>query len=238
MNKVSHLESQPLAEGSFWIEETGVQFRVAGKAYVVPSDADRSDAGKTKAGEVVRALRAQGEEANVDWWIAEREKSWSEGISGHLRATFARPTPGTPLDRVERKPEEWTETIKPKGETVSAVQTLDEQAWLILWPGRATEGNRVCKGKLYPRRARARDGGDARAQGRAESTDGVDPKTGRRREWMGRPGGCAVSGDRSTRQGMKRLYGMSSCKQTWCQSFVIRCFHISSSQVLLRHHVI
>ncbi|KAI5453703.1 hypothetical protein NCC49_005522 [Naganishia albida] len=117
MNKISHLESQPLAEGSFWIEETGVQFRVAGKAYVVPSDADSSALGKEKAGDVVRALRAQGDEASVDWWIAEREKSWGEGISGHLRATFARPTPGTPLNRVERKPDEWTETIKPTGET-------------------------------------------------------------------------------------------------------------------------
>jgi hypothetical protein len=120
MNKVSHLQSQPLAEGSFWIEETGVQFRVAGKAYVVPSDADSSQSGREKAGDVVRSLCAQGDETNVDWWIAEREKSWSEGISGHLRATFARPKPGTPLDRVERKPAEWTETIKPKGETVSS----------------------------------------------------------------------------------------------------------------------
>jgi hypothetical protein len=33
MNKVSHLEKSPLAESSFWIDESGVQFRIAGKAY-------------------------------------------------------------------------------------------------------------------------------------------------------------------------------------------------------------
>ena len=118
MNKVNHLEKSPLAESSFWIDETGVQFRIAGKAYVVPSDADTSDSSRTAAEGVIQSMGAQGDERTVDWWIGERERNWRDGISGHLRATFARPTPGTPLDQCNVKPEDWTETIKPDGQTV------------------------------------------------------------------------------------------------------------------------
>lgn len=118
MNKVNHLEKSPLAESSFWVDETGIQFRIAGKAYVVPSDADTSDSSRTAAEAIIQSMGAQGDERTVDWWIGERERNWREGISGHLRATFARPTPGTPLDQCNVKPEDWTETIKPDGQTV------------------------------------------------------------------------------------------------------------------------
>ncbi|KAJ9091418.1 hypothetical protein QFC19_009128 [Naganishia cerealis] len=119
MAKCAHLANDPRCEASFWFEDTGVQFRIAGEAVVVPNDADASPGARETLESAIGAhrVRAVGEEGKADWWVKEREKSWSEGISGHLRATFARPTPGTPLHRVDKKPEEWTETIKPEGET-------------------------------------------------------------------------------------------------------------------------
>ncbi|KAJ9123478.1 hypothetical protein QFC24_003692 [Naganishia onofrii] len=121
MGKCTHLASDGRCEASFWMEGSGVQFRVAGEALIVPNDADVSPSAQKALESAVQkdSVRAVGEEKKADYWIGERERNWTKGISGHLRATFARPTPGTPLDKVDRKPEDWTETMKPEGETVS-----------------------------------------------------------------------------------------------------------------------
>ncbi|KAJ9094064.1 hypothetical protein QFC21_006165 [Naganishia friedmannii] len=119
MGKCTHLAADGRCEASFWMEDSGVQFRVAGEALVVPNDADVNADSQKAIEEAVQkdVVRAVGEEKKANYWVKERERNWTKGISGHLRATFARPTPGTPLDKVDRKPQEWTETMKPEGET-------------------------------------------------------------------------------------------------------------------------
>ncbi|KAJ9120267.1 hypothetical protein QFC22_003167 [Naganishia vaughanmartiniae] len=170
MGKCTHLASDGRCEASFWMEGSGVQFRVAGQALVIPNDADVNPSVQKALEEAVQkdVVRAVGKEQKADYWIGERERNWTKGISGHLRATFARPTPGTPLDQVDRKPDEWTETMKPEGETVSLVLTFiprlhgqAAQTLCLCVAGRRKTGNRERESKLYPGGDRSSHGGNA-----------------------------------------------------------------------------
>lgn len=58
----------------------------------------------------LKELGPVGDEASPEYWEKERARLWKD-VSGHLRAGFARPAPGTPLDQADRKPEEWSESI-------------------------------------------------------------------------------------------------------------------------------
>jgi len=115
MKKYDELKANPKVEVAFWMEKTGVQFRISGKAAVLPN----KEEGKGELETILKdTLEAEGEEKETSWWMKKRDEEF-EKMSGHLRATFARPTPGTPLSEVEEKPEDWPETIKPPGKDVS-----------------------------------------------------------------------------------------------------------------------
>ncbi len=115
MPKAAQLASDPTFEIAWWIENTAVQFRIQGKAYVVPNHDQVSDELK----KCVEKIAGKGDEANPEWWISERKRLWKDSMSGHLRASFARPTPGTPLKDVETKPKDWVDSIPAAGEDVS-----------------------------------------------------------------------------------------------------------------------
>lgn len=119
MQKANQLAKEPSMEFAWWIKETNIQFRVQGRAYVVPNDLETPS---DKLKECVKQMGGQGDEADAQWWIEEKNRQW-EKMSGHLRASFARPTPGTPLKEVDRKPEDWAESIPAKGENVSRIRT-------------------------------------------------------------------------------------------------------------------
>jgi pyridoxamine 5'-phosphate oxidase len=115
MKKNPELASNPKVEAAFWMEKTGVQFRIGGKAAVLPNKADD----KAETDKILNdVLGAQGEEGKSEWWLKKRDEEF-ENMSGHLRATFARPTPGTPLSQVDKKPEDWPESLKPPAKDVS-----------------------------------------------------------------------------------------------------------------------
>jgi pyridoxamine 5'-phosphate oxidase len=115
MKKYDELKANPKVEVAFWMEKTGVQFRISGKAAVLPNKEEN----KEDLEAILKdTLEAEGEEKEAGWWMKKRDEEF-EKMSGHLRATFARPTPGTPLSEVEKKPEDWPETIKPPGKDVS-----------------------------------------------------------------------------------------------------------------------
>ncbi|KAK4686513.1 hypothetical protein P7C73_g3612, partial [Tremellales sp. Uapishka_1] len=82
-------------------------FRITGKAYTL-SKAKIADA---------KALEELDVGEDAKYWEDKRMELWEGAMSGHLRASFARPTPGTPLDKVDRQPDEWTESlpVKPEG---------------------------------------------------------------------------------------------------------------------------
>lgn len=117
--KYTHLRENPECEAAFWFEDVGVQFRVSGKAYVLPSGEHEGET-ETKADEEASKILnsiATGEEGNVEFWKEKREELWKKQ-SGHLRASFARPTPGKPLKEVDHAAKECFETLPAEGNTV------------------------------------------------------------------------------------------------------------------------
>ena len=124
MKKYDELGSNPNVELAFWMEKTGVQFRISGKAAVLPNKPES----KSELEEILKSTLSvtEGEEADPEFWVKKRDEEF-EKMSGHLRATFARPKPGTPLNELPEKeqPEDWPETIKPPGKDVSVVVIAD-----------------------------------------------------------------------------------------------------------------
>lgn len=108
MKKPAHLAHDPHVELAWWMDPVAIQFRINGSAYTIPPQSDEE--GKSKAAEALKALGAQGDEANPEWWEKERMRLWKEAMSGHLRASFGRPTPGTPLDQCPPS-SEWPERL-------------------------------------------------------------------------------------------------------------------------------
>lgn len=117
MKKYQELEENPNVELAFWMEKTGVQFRISGKAAVLPNKPEEKSALEKILKET---LHTKGSEATPEYWTKKRDEEF-EKMSGHLRATFARPPPGTPLEDLKEgeKPGDWSESIKPPGEDVS-----------------------------------------------------------------------------------------------------------------------
>jgi len=105
MQKPNHLAHDPTLEIAWWIEETAVQFRLTGRGYAVPPDAE----GTKKA---IETIGVEGEEQDVKWWDNKREQVWGD-FSGHLRGSFGRPPPGRKLEDVKEKPEDWTVRLDP-----------------------------------------------------------------------------------------------------------------------------
>jgi pyridoxamine 5'-phosphate oxidase len=62
---------------------------------------------------VQSAIQAMGlggeglEEGEYTWWEEKRKELWEKAISGHLRGSFGRPTPGKPLSELDSQPEDW-----------------------------------------------------------------------------------------------------------------------------------
>jgi len=107
MQKPNHLAAHKDLEVAWWIEATNVQFRFAGQGITIPSPKVESAEAIEKK---LKELGPVGDEASPEYWEKERARLWKD-VSGHLRAGFARPAPGTPLDQADRKPEEWSESI-------------------------------------------------------------------------------------------------------------------------------
>lgn len=109
MAKPAHLASSPTVELAWWIEATAVQFRITGHAYTLPSNP--GDEGYKQAmSDALAGLKATGDEEQADFWEKERKRLWKEAMSGHLRASFGRPTPGKELKDCP-DPKEWPERL-------------------------------------------------------------------------------------------------------------------------------
>ena len=116
MQKPPQLQSHPILELAWWIEPPAVQFRITGKGYpILPDPKDC----RSISAESVQALGAKGKEADLGFWKDKRMEAWKKEMSGHLRASFARPAPGTPLSEVE-SPDTWPEKLD--AESVSLPQ--------------------------------------------------------------------------------------------------------------------
>lgn len=126
MQKPVHLAAHHGVEVAWWIDPSAIQFRFSGEAYTIPAQHDK--AGSSAVEKVLGALKlaeSGGEDASAQWWEEKRMELWEKGMSGHLRASFARPTPGKPLDEVDSKPEEWPESLPPTSDDPEEQKVID-----------------------------------------------------------------------------------------------------------------
>jgi hypothetical protein len=128
MAKPAHLAAHHTVEMAWWLSEPAIQFRITGQAYTIPSDESASDY-DSKFGDVLSGLKAKGDEAEKGFWQKERKRLWTEAMSGHLRASFGRPPPGTPLSEVP-DPSTWDESLP--AESVSLHAPNDSRVQLIV----------------------------------------------------------------------------------------------------------
>jgi pyridoxamine 5'-phosphate oxidase len=103
MQKPHHLSLDPNIEIAWWIDPTAEQFRITGKAYHIPGE-------QTTVSSAIAAMGLAGEgleEGEVQYWENKRKELWEKAMSGHLRGSFGRPTPGKKLSEIDSKPEDW-----------------------------------------------------------------------------------------------------------------------------------
>ncbi|EIW71157.1 hypothetical protein TREMEDRAFT_27724, partial [Tremella mesenterica DSM 1558] len=122
MQKPVHLALNHTVEAAWWIEPSNVQFRITGQAYTFPLPSSSP----TEVSSALQGLglkdieESQGEEkeeCTSEWWEKERIRLWEESMSGHLRASFARPKPGKSLEQVEH-PSEWPVSLPGKSVSI------------------------------------------------------------------------------------------------------------------------
>ncbi|WVQ83190.1 hypothetical protein IAT38_005329 [Cryptococcus sp. DSM 104549] len=117
VSKPKHLAHSHTVELAWWIEPSLVQFRISGEAYII------SEPGHIK--EAAKALAVEGtEEGEEAYWQKKKDELW-DNVSGHLRAGFGRPTPGTSLDDVEDS-SKWPETIATSSDDAEEQKKIDE----------------------------------------------------------------------------------------------------------------
>ena len=101
------LHANPNSEAAFWFAEPKVQFRIVASTYLLPESSHPWHAA-FPANELTETGNTQ-----IDW---DQERLITfDSISGHLRATFARPVPGTPMTNYEEG-KAWPTTVDTRGE--------------------------------------------------------------------------------------------------------------------------
>lgn len=120
--KSQQLTKNPHFELAWWFAPSGDQFRITGRAYIL----GRPDhpATSTFLSEHGKRLAPPGLQGDGEFnWEDERKRIY-EKISPPIRASFARPIPGTPLKESERKeggggdynPNDWPAELKMDGD--------------------------------------------------------------------------------------------------------------------------
>ena len=107
--KVTQLAANAIAEAVYWTPSTQEQFRILGRASIVPMVGYKGPYPAPK-GVVYEALGKEGFD-----WEAKRVATF-DAMSGHLKATWCRPVPGTPLVGGEEEMKKWPKTLPKWGE--------------------------------------------------------------------------------------------------------------------------
>ena len=131
--KVTQLAANAIVEVVFWTPITMEQFRILGRASIVP-EVGYSGAYPAPKGVVYEALKKEGFD-----WEAKRVETFDR-MSGQMKATWCRPVPGTPLRGGEEEMKKWPETLpklgeaKDEGERKNLATALGNFALLLIEP--------------------------------------------------------------------------------------------------------
>ena len=118
--KVEQILANDTVQICWWIGSSGDQFRLAGKATLVPAPGRTPESG----GSVVSQRLPVGD---LDW-EAKRVQVF-DSLSDHMRAGWCRPTPGTPMPGGYEDAKKWPPTVPTTtGATTEEEKKLVEQA--------------------------------------------------------------------------------------------------------------
>ncbi|KAI8965740.1 pyridoxamine 5'-phosphate oxidase-domain-containing protein [Daldinia sp. FL1419] len=84
-------------EAVFWARETGTQWRVRGKAYVLGPDVEDSDEGKQVISTLTSRMRRKDTDAGGEWSFSREVTAHFGNLSPLMRGSFRNPPPGTPI---------------------------------------------------------------------------------------------------------------------------------------------
>ncbi|KII94235.1 hypothetical protein PLICRDRAFT_99881 [Plicaturopsis crispa FD-325 SS-3] len=106
--KCAHIVAHPHVEFAWWIAPTAEQFRIAGRATLIPAPAHPY------------ANRDAYPEPDGFEWEAKRRETFN-AMGGHMRASWARPVPGSPLSAAT-DPHTWPTTLPELGDPGASEQ--------------------------------------------------------------------------------------------------------------------
>ncbi|KIK98961.1 hypothetical protein PAXRUDRAFT_823304 [Paxillus rubicundulus Ve08.2h10] len=102
--KSSQLNADPRVEAVYWTASTQEQFRIIGRASIVPTP-NYQGPYPSPSGRVFDELAKEA----FDW--EKKRVQVFDSMSGHLKATWCRPVPGSPLEGGEEEMKEWPEKL-------------------------------------------------------------------------------------------------------------------------------
>ena len=111
--KITQLTAQRTVEIAYWTPSTQEQFRILGRASIVSARDRGPHPPLPMTGVVYDALAKEGFD-----WEAKRVEVF-DGMSGHMKATWCRPVPGTPLVGGEDEMKKWPVTLPKLGEATN-----------------------------------------------------------------------------------------------------------------------
>jgi len=111
--KVTQIISHPDIELVWWIASTQQQYRIAGKAHIIPSPnhplyrafTDTLQSEKLGHGSGLAVINSE----KFDWEV-KRLEIWSK-LSSHMKASWARPAPGSPMESPDDA-KKWPPTVE------------------------------------------------------------------------------------------------------------------------------
>ncbi|KAG6842373.1 hypothetical protein C0991_007503 [Blastosporella zonata] len=105
--KTAQIISNPHVQIAWWVEGTQEQFRISGLAIAIPAPANSlykhflHNVEHAAPNSAVATLKGE----NFDWEM-KRNQSF-RNMSAHMKASWCRPTPGTPLQGGEEEAKKW-----------------------------------------------------------------------------------------------------------------------------------
>ncbi|GAA96545.1 uncharacterized protein L969DRAFT_88145 [Mixia osmundae IAM 14324] len=138
----AHKDGCPV-EIAWWFEPTGEQFRIQGRAYIVSPPGHANAHKGFPAAQLAPSSAGSLKAENFDW-ESERQRIYRK-LSPPLKASFIRPTPGTPLDG-KIDPKDFPTTVDYDEEPELVKKALETFALIVIEPYEVD----MCKLKVEP----------------------------------------------------------------------------------------
>jgi pyridoxamine 5'-phosphate oxidase len=125
--KTRQLAQSGFVELAWWIDGSGDQFRIAGRARIVPSPELGSGLLPLPPAPTDCPGLAAHDKDGVDW--EEKRRAAFDLVSEHMRASWCRPPPGSVLEGGYEEMEKWPTSVKKPSDAVTDEEkALTEEA--------------------------------------------------------------------------------------------------------------